>query len=381
LLSPAPAAISTSVVPVRVCKLTKSFDAGPVVDAVDLAVEPGELFFLLGPSGCGKTTLLRLIAGFLTPDSGTVHIGDRDVTAVPAHKRRTGMVFQSYALWPHMTVFDNVAFGLQVAGASRAEQRAKVADALTLVGMADFGRRRPNELSGGQQQRVALARALVFEPACVLLDEPLSNLDAKLRTRMRAEVRRICKERGLTAIYVTHDQKEALSTADRIAVMDKGRIAQLGPPREVYARPGSALVADFLGETNFVAGTVAEAPPAGSAPAERIVRVQTAFGPLTAVDPFGHAAPGVGVRISLRPEAIRLGDPSADGANRFAGRRLRSLYLGEAVEYEIEPAGAPGTVLRALALNGTPLPPGETDFGFAVQDAVIVEATGGASGG
>jgi iron(III) transport system ATP-binding protein len=215
----------------------KRFGSFAALKGVCLDIRPGELFCLLGPSGCGKTTLLRCIAGFHTPDAGRVLIDGRDVTRVPPHRRDTGMVFQSYALWPHMTLAENVAFGLEMRKVPRAEIRRRVAEALELVHMGDRAKVRPNQLSGGQQQRVALARALVIHPQCLLLDEPLSNLDAKLRLEMRTEIRRICKEAGLTAVYVTHDQKEALSIADRLAVMREGTVEQIGTPAEVYRTP------------------------------------------------------------------------------------------------------------------------------------------------
>ncbi|MDP1662017.1 MAG: ABC transporter ATP-binding protein, partial [Phycisphaerales bacterium] len=229
----------------------------PAVDGVSLVVQPGELFFLLGPSGCGKTTLLRMIAGFIDPTGGTIAFTDdkggrRDVTHLPPNKRNTGMVFQSYALWPHMSVFDNVAFGLSVRKIDKAQTRLRVMEALSMVQMESLAQRKPNALSGGQQQRVALARALVIRPDVLLLDEPLSNLDAKLRTELRSEIRRICKQAGITGVYVTHDQKEALSMADRCAVMRSGRIVQIGTPHELYHRPASRFVAEFLGETNFI---------------------------------------------------------------------------------------------------------------------------------
>ncbi|MGH7179956.1 MAG: ABC transporter ATP-binding protein, partial [Tepidisphaeraceae bacterium] len=235
---------------VRLSGISKSFGATRAVDDVSLEIGAGELFFLLGPSGCGKTTLLRIVAGLIAPDRGTVRFNDRDVTRLLTQQRNAVMCFQGYALWPHMTVRQNVRFGLEVRGLGRAEQERRVDEVLTIVQLAELSERHPNELSGGQQQRVALARALAVNPQCLLLDEPLSNLDAKLRNEMRIEVRRICKTRGITTIYVTHDQKEALSVADRIAVMDQGRVVQCGIPGDLYLKPGSAFVADFLGQTN-----------------------------------------------------------------------------------------------------------------------------------
>tara|TARA_A100001037_G_scaffold254540_1_gene239682 strand:- start:20 stop:763 length:744 start_codon:yes stop_codon:yes gene_type:complete len=241
---------------VTVKELVKKFGDVVALNSIDLAIEPGELFFLLGPSGCGKTTLLRSIAGFYVPDSGTIHFDEEDVTRLEPHRRNTGMMFQSYALWPHKSVHDNVSFGLEQQKLPKEEITKRVGEALELVQMLSYAERKPNALSGGQQQRVALARALVVRPRCLLLDEPLSNLDAKLRLEMRTEIRRICKEFKLTTIYVTHDQKEALSIADKMAVLDQGNVLQVGSPTEMYRRPLSRFVANFIGETNFLSGKV-----------------------------------------------------------------------------------------------------------------------------
>jgi iron(III) transport system ATP-binding protein len=365
LKTPYPADTDSAMIPVRIERLAKSFGSAKAVDAAELSIAGGELFFLLGPSGCGKTTLLRMIAGFLEPDAGRIRFGDQDITRLPPHRRRTGMVFQNYALWPHMTVAGNVAFGLEMLSVAAAEKDRRVAEALALVGMADKAGRRPNELSGGQQQRVALARALVIEPACVLLDEPLSNLDAKLRNQMRVEIRRICKDKGLTGIHVTHDQKEALSMADRIAVMNRGRIEQVGPPREVYRRPRSAFVADFLGETNFLHGECVGAAGEGA------VRVRTAFGEVTAVDPFGKAAAGRRATVSVRPEAVRLGAAEGEGVNVFAGTLARSVYLGETAEHSVSLSGGE---MRVFQLNPPEAASGPVRIGFSPEDAVVVES-------
>ena len=241
---------------IRIENLTKRFGSAVALHGLDLKVEAGELFFLLGPSGCGKTTLLRSIAGFYIPDEGRIFFGDEEVTKLPPHKRNTGMMFQSYALWPHLTVAANVAFGLEERKVPTAEIRRRVGEALESVRMSAYAERKPNQLSGGQQQRVALARALVVRPRCLLLDEPLSNLDAKLRLEMRSEIRRVCKEFKLTTVYVTHDQKEALSISDRMAILESGHILQVGSPRDVYRRPRRKTVANFIGDTDFVPGTV-----------------------------------------------------------------------------------------------------------------------------
>ncbi|MEZ5434998.1 MAG: ABC transporter ATP-binding protein [Verrucomicrobiales bacterium] len=235
-------------VSIHIRDLTKRFGDTVALKGLDLDIEAGEIFFLLGASGCGKTTLLRAIAGFNTPETGRILFDKDDVTDLPPHQRGTAMMFQSYALWPHKNVFRNVAFGLEERRVPRAEIRTRVAEALAMVHMEGLGERKINQLSGGQQQRVALARSLVVRPRCLMLDEPLSNLDAKLRVEMRSEIRRICKEFGLTAIYVTHDQKEALSIADRIAVLDAGKFAQIGRPEDIYRNPHSAYVASFIGK-------------------------------------------------------------------------------------------------------------------------------------
>jgi len=332
-------------VPVRCENLTKTFGAVCAVDDVSLDVKPGELFFLLGPSGCGKTTLLRCIAGFDRPDHGRVFIGDEDISDLPAHRRDTGMVFQGYALWPHMSVRANVAFGLQMRRLPRDEIRRRVDEALELVRMRELADRGPNALSGGQQQRVALARALVVHPRCLLLDEPLSNLDAKLRLEMRSEIRRICREAGLTAVYVTHDQKEALSIADRLAVMNEGRISQVGPPAEVYRRPSSRFTAGFIGETNFVEARIVEVR------GNRVV-LATPVGQLVSEDGAASDAAGTEVVLSVRPEVVRLG-PGADGDNRLTGAVHNTVYLGETAQHlvTLPVEGGGELTLKAFELN------------------------------
>jgi iron(III) transport system ATP-binding protein len=350
---------------VTIDRVVKTYGATRALDEVSLQISPGELFFLLGPSGCGKTTLLRSIAGFYIPDSGRIRFGEKDVTPLPPQKRDTGMVFQNYALWPHMTVEANVGFGLRVRRIPRGERKRRVAQALELVRMGEYARRRPNQLSGGQQQRVALARALVIRPQCLLLDEPLSNLDAKLRLEMRGEIRRLCKEFGLTAIYVTHDQKEALSVADRMAVMFKGRVAQVGAPRELYRHPASAAIADFLGETNFVAGEI-------TAAAGEQRTIHTALGTLTAHAPEAPAAGAC--TLSLRPEAFAV---AADAArvNVIRGRIAERVYLGDAVQLTVSAAGQP---LRANVTERADAPPLEVGRDAALtidpRDVVVLRA-------
>ncbi|MCD6334880.1 MAG: ABC transporter ATP-binding protein [Candidatus Latescibacteria bacterium] len=308
---------------VRLEQVTKCFGDVVAVDEVSIEIRAGELFFLLGPSGCGKTTLLRLIAGFYAPEAGRIFFGEREMSRVPPHKRNTGMVFQNYALWPHMTVWENVVYGLDVRKASLSAKKERGMEALRMVRMAEFAERTPNRLSGGQQQRIALARALVIEPDVVLLDEPLSNLDAKLRIEMREEIKRIHEQVGTTMIYVTHDQKEALSMADRLAVLDAGRIAQVGDPRTIYNNPNSPLVAGFIGETNFIHGKVLAL--------EGGIAVDTAVGPIfSTMDGKGFAV-GDPVLCSIRPEGMHIGERGT--GNRISGTVSRVMYLGDNEQY------------------------------------------------
>ena len=324
---------------IRIENLTKRFGDSVALHSLNLTIAPGEIFFLLGPSGCGKTTLLRSIAGFYPADEGRIFFGDEDVTALPPHQRNTGMMFQSYALWPHMTVAQNVAFGLEERKVPRAEIDQRVAAALGSVKMGEYAARKINQLSGGQQQRVALARAMVIRPRCLLLDEPLSNLDTKLRIEMRGEIRRICKEAGLTAIYVTHDQKEALSVGDRIAVMESGHIRQSGAPAEVYRQPATRFVADFMGETNFIEGKIAET---GAAPL-----VETALGRFTGSAHGWHPSAGQRVVLSIRPETLRL-HTAAPPVNAIGGTIRERVYLGEMAQYRF---AAGDRTLKIFELN------------------------------
>jgi len=329
-------------VQVSIDNVTKRFPAPKgnaetvAVDDVTLAIPSGSLYFLLGPSGCGKTTLLRMIAGFILPMAGTIRFDSQDISHVPPHLRDTGMVFQSYALWPHMTVAENVAFGLDVRKIKNPERARRIEEALAQVQMAHLKDRKPAQLSGGQQQRVALARALAIRPKCLLLDEPLSNLDAKLRLDMRGEIRRIVKQTGITAIYVTHDQKEALSMADAIAVMRNGRLEQTGTPESLYRHPGNRFVASFLGESNFLPATV-ESTTAS------VITLQTPAGPVLApAAARPGTAPGQRLLVAFRPEAAILvsgGAPSHANATRVRAKHLSTTYLGEAAEHLLEVPG------------------------------------------
>ena len=329
---------------VRLESIRKTFGETVAVDNVSFEIESGDLFFLLGPSGCGKTTLLRMIAGFTQPTSGSVTIGDRDVTSLSAEKRDAGMVFQSYALWPHMSVEQNVAFGLKVRKLPKARITEEVGRALELVRMQEYAGRRPNELSGGQQQRVALARALAFKPTVLLLDEPLSNLDAKLRVEMRTEIRRIVDELRITTIYVTHDQKEALSLADQMVVMDRGLVVQKGAPGEVYYRPDNRFTAEFLGETNLLEGRV-------EAVEEASLVVRTAAGRLRSSSHPPGISEGDAVTISIRPEALAVADPDSAGdtAARIEGRLAETIFLGELAQHRV--AVGEDLLLKVFEIN------------------------------
>ena len=332
-------------VSISIRHLTKRFGGSTVLADVNLEIGNGELFFLLGPSGCGKTTLLRHIAGFYEPDAGAIFFDNEDVTDLPAHRRGTGMMFQSYALWPHLSVAQNVAFGLEERKRPRQEIEKRVNEVLGAVKLEGMGARRIQQLSGGQQQRVALARALVIRPRCLLLDEPLSNLDAKLRLEMRSEIRRICKEFGLTGIYVTHDRDEALSMADRMAIMDGGKLVQVGSPEEIYKNPATRMVAEFIGETNLIEGMVLrESSRLG------YYDVEVPFGVLRARPNNDEWRPvnGQPVVISVRPEALTFRD-IPDSPNRFPGRILNTTYLGATVQYEMRVG--PTVTIKVCEMN------------------------------
>jgi iron(III) transport system ATP-binding protein len=321
-------------VSVKFDAVTKILGQSKAVDNLTLEIGGGELFFLLGPSGCGKTTALRSVAGFYTPDEGRILFNGNDQSRVPPHKRNTGMVFQNYALWPHMDVQSNVAYGLKMRHVSEPDKSRRVKHALEMVHMQDYAERMPNQLSGGQQQRVALARALVVEPDVVLLDEPLSNLDAKLRIEMRTQIKDIHRNIGRTMIYVTHDQAEALSMADHIAVMRRGRLVQVGTPHELYTRPESAFVAEFIGGTNLLRGTLEEVGD--------LLTVKTDAGFLLAKNGVKGIHRGASVLCSVRPESIHL-KPAAETGLTPPSHRMNAMlaevqhimYLGFNEQYSV----------------------------------------------
>ena len=312
--------------------MVKRFGALEAVSHVSLDIQDGELFTLLGPSGCGKTTILRLIGGFHKPDHGEVYFGDREVSGIPPYERNIGMVFQNYALWPHMTIFDNVAYGLKIKKAAGKEVSEKVGRALSLVNLTGLETRYPGQLSGGQQQRVALARALVLNPDVLLLDEPLSNLDAKIRQQVRAEIRKLQKDLAITAIYVTHDQEEALTLSDRIAVLDHGKLQQLGSPRDLYQRPENPFVADFIGINNLIDGQVKEIQET-----KGWMAVETRFGIIKCIFEARFKT-GEACKVTVRPEVASISNTEETGneTNRINGKVSFASYIGNAIRYDIE---------------------------------------------
>ncbi len=319
--------------------LTKRFGEMAAVSEVSIAIEEGELFTLLGPSGCGKSTLLRLIAGFYNPDQGTIRFNERVVNEVPPHERGIGMVFQNYALWPHMTVFDNVAYGLKLRRIARNEIAERVKAVLEKVKLGGLESRYPGQLSGGQQQRVALARALVLNPQILLLDEPLSNLDAKIRVQVRAEIRKLQQQLGITTIYVTHDQDEALTLSDRIAVINQGKVLQVGPPKELYERPANRFVADFIGTNNLIEGTVRVVDASAST-----LAADTRHGIVNAIYAT-PLQPGAKCVVCVRPENVSVDAAGAATHNRLTGRIAFAAYLGNTLRYDVELG--PGTIFKA----------------------------------
>ena len=342
---------------VLLTNITKRFGETVAVDDVSFGVRRGEFFSLLGPSGCGKTTTLRMISGFEFPTAGELRIRDRVVNNVPAFRRETNLVFQQLALFPHLDVFDNVAFGLRIKRLKRQEIRDRVRRILAIVQLEGFERRRIGQLSGGQQQRVAIARSLVNEPAVLLLDEPLGALDLKLRLQMQLELKALQNRLGTTFIYVTHDQGEALTMSDRIAVMNRGKVEQIGPGREIYLRPRTTFVARFIGETNLLAGTVLSADAATAL-------VETA-GLTMRVRSTERHAPGEAVSLSIRPEAVELRPASGaevDGLNAVRARVTDTTFYGSTIRYQVAlPSGA---TLDAQHLAGD-------ELAFAIGDEAL----------
>lgn len=338
--------------------LSKKFGSATAVDHIDLDIANGELVSLLGPSGCGKTTTLRMVAGFLSPDTGEILRGDRVLSStrssVPPHKRNMSMIFQSFALWPHMTVYDNVAYGIKLRKVSRDEAKRRVSAMLDVVHMGDLAGRYPGELSGGQQQRVALARALAVEPEVLLLDEPLSNLDANLREEMRLEIRRLHNEFGITTIYVTHDLTEAMVVSDRIVVMNAGKIDQIGSAEEIYERPRTRFVAGFIGQVNLLSGTAMDSGSVAVGEPPTLFRTEC----------LQSLTKGQDVTIAVRPHdfAIHREAPAADnGTNSLPGRIVEHVYLGESRSYVVA-LGNEKTQVRVAGLPGEHFLPGERVF-------------------
>ena len=338
----------------RLMGLSKRFGKTVGVQDLSLEVFDGELMTLLGPSGCGKTTTLRCVAGLLKPDAGQIYLGEERITDLPPERRGIGLVFQNYALWPHMTVFGNLAFGLQLKGVPKGDRRKKIGDALATVRLSGLEERYPRQLSGGQQQRIALARALVLEPRLLLLDEPLSNLDAQLREEMRFEIRELQKKLGVTAIYVTHDQSEALALSDRITVLHEGSLVQVGSPTEIYTRPDNRFVAGFIGLTSFLEGVIVQSEETDGYALVKLdenlnIRVRA-------------SEPKVGEKVTLavRPEHIRLYPERTEAAtaeaNLLEATVLQGAYLGNALDYRLKLGD---WVVRAQTSTDTPLEAGQ----------------------
>lgn len=343
----------------------------PSVDHVDLSLAQGQMLALLGPSGCGKTTTLRMIAGLIEPTAGTITIDGRDVTHLPVHKRGLGMVFQSYALFPHLTVAENVAFGLEMRSVARGEIKTRVAEALEMVQLGALAGRKIGQLSGGQQQRIALARALVVKPAVLLLDEPLSNLDAKLRDAMRTEIRDIQKNHGITAVFVTHDQDEALSMADTVAVMSKGRVEQIGPPETIYRSPATRFAAEFIGRANFMQGALQR-----GAHGYELAVPGFATLPLAAQ----HVPDNIGgsnVTAMIRPHRVTLGSMAATAQARYigTGQVVQRAYTGEIISYSVRIGEQ---LISAEMLSGgahDPVPGETVGVHWSADDLVIMPAS------
>ena len=331
-------------VSVELTHVTKAFDTTLAVNDVSLKIERGEFFFLLGPSGCGKSTFLRIVAGFYKPDAGELRFDDTVMSDVPPHQRNTGMVFQNYALWPHMSVAENIEYGLMLRKLEKSERAEKIARALEMVQMEGYHDRAVNTLSGGQQQRIALARALVIEPSVLLLDEPISNLDAALRQQMREEIKQIHERTNITTFYVTHDQVDALTMANRMAIMKDGVVVQVGTPREVYQFPKNAFVASFIGETNFISGKVQQTSNGHAT-------IETPVGMLHSETVYHELSEGTSVQCSIRPEALTV-DSAQNGSSRAENRITAKItavhYLGRMEEYQLITADIP---LKAVHYN------------------------------
>ncbi|MSP88049.1 MAG: ABC transporter ATP-binding protein [Alphaproteobacteria bacterium] len=360
-----------------ITSLSKRFVVGgtpfTAVADVNLTVEPGEFFTMLGPSGCGKTTTLRMIAGLETPDSGAIRFRDRDLATVPARQRNIGMVFQSYALFPHLSVFENVAYGLRLRGVAAGEIGQRVAEVLDLLQLGGHGDRLPASLSGGQQQRVSIARALVYRPDILLLDEPLANLDAKLRLHMREEIRSLQRRLGIMAIYVTHDQEEAMAISDRLAVFDRGKLVQIGQPTAVYESPATLFVADFIGKANFIPVRRVGDGRSGSVVLPWGETMQAGRTMPAAPDDLGVIPADADGAIMVRPERIALDAQ----AGAVSGRIKRVQFLGSIVRYAVAIAGVPVDLLveRARPIHG--LSEGAAcRLGFAAADAILYKRAG-----
>jgi len=357
-------------VQIQLKNVTKRFGEMAAVSNVNLTIQEGELFTLLGPSGCGKTTSLRLIAGFYNPDEGEVRFDDRVVNGVPPDQRGIGMVFQNYALWPHMTVFQNVGYGLKLQKIPREKIKERVATVLDNVELGGLGDRYPGQLSGGQQQRVALARALVLNPKMLLLDEPLSNLDAKIRVQVRQEIRKLQKDLGITTIYVTHDQEEALTLSDHIAVFNKGKVCQVGHPKDLYERPANYFVADFIGINNLIDGTVESVDPAN-----KRVLVKTALGTLQALYD-ARFQPGASCVVCIRPENGSISAAASPDLNMAGGKITFAAYLGNTLRYDVQlDAGVLFKVDIGDPWHHQPLPMGAAvTISFPAASTVVIGA-------
>ena len=351
---------------IEVCHIVKRFGAVTALDDVSFSIEAGEMFFLLGPSGCGKTTLLRILAGLETPDSGTILFNGRDVASLPACERGAPMVFQNYALWPHLNVYDNVAFGLVERKVPRGEIANRVQDVLKRVGLEGLGSRKPGQLSGGQQQRVVLARALVLNPAIILLDEPLSNLDAKLRVEMRQEIEKLRQNTSITFVYVTHDQADALSLADRMAVMSAGRVSALGTPLGLYARPPNRFCADFLGESNLLEGSVERGAPGSE------LGVVTPLGMWRATGANGILEKR-NVYCLVRPENLQPVISKDVGVNMFEAE-ITGLRMNGATVTVLLSSGKQNLMATVLTQNSMGMRKGDRGFwGVAAENVVLME--------